>query len=96
MAVGIDPGQRYQSGTFDLHPGDVLVAYTDGVTDTLDFGGKKFGKMRLRGAVLEALKQDPRAGAPAILERIFWEIRQFAGLLERPDDQTVVVMRVAE
>src|SRR6185369_7711707 len=29
MAVGIDPTQRYQRGTYDLHPGDVILAYTD-------------------------------------------------------------------
>jgi sigma-B regulation protein RsbU (phosphoserine phosphatase) len=96
MAVGIDPGQRYASATFDLHPGDVLVAYTDGVTDTLDFGGKRFGKARLRQAVLAALAEDAAAPAAKVVERVYWELRQFAGLLERPDDQTAVVMRVGE
>src|SRR5262249_38804111 len=33
MALGIDPTQRYQRGTYDLHPGDVALLYTDGVTD---------------------------------------------------------------
>src|SRR5690606_34432825 len=31
MAVGIDPTERYQRGTYDLRPGDVFLAYTDGV-----------------------------------------------------------------
>jgi phosphoserine phosphatase RsbU/P len=96
MVVGIDPSQRYQRGTYDLQRGDVLVAYTDGLPDTLDFSGKKFGKARLRQAVLIALAADGDAPATKIVEHIFWELRQFAGILERPDDQTVVVVRVRE
>jgi phosphoserine phosphatase RsbU/P len=94
--VGIDPSQRYQRGTYDLQRGDVLVAYTDGLPDTLDFSGKKFGKARLRQAVLTALAADGEAPAAKIVEHIFWELRQFAGILERPDDQTVVVLRVRD
>ncbi|MBX3376324.1 MAG: SpoIIE family protein phosphatase [Phycisphaeraceae bacterium] len=94
MAVGIDPSQRYQRGTYDLHAGDVLIAYTDGVTDTLNFSGKKFGKQRLRQAVLRLLSEEPGASAARIADHIYWELRQYAGILERPDDQTVVVVRV--
>lgn len=96
MVVGIDPSQRYQRGTYDLHRGDVLVAYTDGLPDLLDFSGRKFGKTRLRQAILTAIAREPQASATAIIEHIFWELRQFAGILERPDDQTVVVIRVRE
>lgn len=94
MAVGIDPSQRYQRGTYDLRSGDIFLAYTDGVTDMLDFNGKKFGKPRLIQTVRELLSQEPDATAARIVERLFWQLRQFGGILERPDDQTVVVVRV--
>jgi sigma-B regulation protein RsbU (phosphoserine phosphatase) len=94
MAVGIDPSQRYQRGTYDLHASDVLVLYTDGVTDVQDFNGKRFGRARLRQAVLDFLAQDRDASAGKIVDHIFWSLRQYGGLRERPDDQTVVVLRV--
>jgi sigma-B regulation protein RsbU (phosphoserine phosphatase) len=94
MAVGIDPAQPYQRGTYDLRAGDVFVAYTDGVTDTLDFSGKKFGKQRLRQVVLKLLADEPGSSAGSIADHILWHLRQFAGILERPDDQTLVVVRV--
>jgi phosphoserine phosphatase RsbU/P len=94
MAVGIDPEQRYQRGTYDLRHGDVVLAYTDGATDVQSFEGKKFGKARLRQAVLDLLAREPEAAAARIVEHVFWELRQFGGLLDRPDDQTVVVVRV--
>ncbi len=96
MAVGIDPSQQYQRGTFDLRVGDVLVAWTDGITDTLDFQGRRFGKLRLRQALLAILGAEPRATAARVVEHVFWELRQFAGVRERPDDQTIVVVRVKD
>lgn len=94
MVVGVDPTYKYAKGLFDLKPGDTLVAYTDGVTDATNFQREKFGKKRLREAVVAAAGESPRAPASHIAERIFWELRQFAGLSQRPDDQTVVVLRV--
>src|SRR5262249_15780634 len=63
MVVGIDPSQRYQRAVFDLKPRDVIVAYTDGLCDTTNFGGERFGKKRLRAAVLRALTENPEATA---------------------------------
>jgi serine phosphatase RsbU (regulator of sigma subunit) len=93
MVVGIDRSQRYQRAVYDMHAGDVLVAYTDGVVDTVNFGREKFGKKRLRACLLEILKQEPKASANRIAEHIRWSLRQFAGLAQRPDDETIVVVR---
>ena len=93
MVVGIDRSQRYQRAVYDMHPGDVLVAYTDGVVDTVNFDRQKFGKKRLRACILEILKTNPKATATDITEHIHWSLRQFAGLAPRPDDETIVVMR---
>lgn len=96
MVVGIDPSQRYQRAVFDLKPRDVLVAYTDGVTDAVNFQGQRFGKHRVREAILAALRDDPEATAAKVVERLVWELRQFAGLSPRVDDKTIVAMRVRE
>ncbi|MBN8598812.1 MAG: SpoIIE family protein phosphatase [Planctomycetes bacterium] len=93
MVVGIDRSQRYQRAVYDMHPGDVLVAYTDGVVDTVNFDRQKFGKKRLRACILEILTSKPKATAAEITEHIHWSLRQFAGLAPRPDDETIVVMR---
>lgn len=96
MVVGIDPSQRYQRAVFDLAPNDMLVAYTDGVVDATNFNGERFGKKRLREAVLRALQEKPESSATELVERILWESRQFTGLAPRPDDKTLVVLRVLE
>ena len=94
MVVGIDRSQRYQRAVYDLQPGDVLIAYTDGMTDQTNFRKEKFGKKRLRQAILDTLASEPEATAAAIAERLLWHLRQFAGLAPRADDETLVVVRM--
>ncbi|NUQ68470.1 MAG: SpoIIE family protein phosphatase [Phycisphaerales bacterium] len=96
MVVGIEPTQRYQRAVFDLKPRDVLIAYTDGLPDTRNFQGERFGKKRLRAAVLHILAAEPDASAARIVEQILWHLRQFAGLTPRPDDTTILAVRVLE
>ena len=94
LVLGLDPSQRYQLSVYDMHPGDVLVAYSDGVPDVRDFSGRRFGRQRLHRAVIDALKQDPQATAEAIAHHVLWEVRRFGGLSMRHDDQTLLVLRL--
>ena len=95
MVVGIDPTQRYQRAVFDLRPGDVIFAYTDGLSDASNFDGHRFGKQRIRDALLRCLTEKPQASASDIVERVLWELRQFVGLSKaRSDDKTVLAVRV--
>lgn len=96
LVMGIDPDQPFEAATEDLRPGDVLVAYTDGLVDARSFQGERFGRARLQQAVLNGLTMQTRATAAIILERVFWELRSFTGLRGQTDDQTVVIVRVLE
>lgn len=94
MVIGVDPGQVYQRASFDLREGDVLVIHTDGLTDVVDFEGRKFGKQRVRQALLDVLRAEPDADANRIADHLIWEHRRFAGLSPRTDDTTLIVLRV--
>ncbi|MFO0832901.1 MAG: GAF domain-containing SpoIIE family protein phosphatase [Phycisphaerales bacterium] len=95
MVVGIDPHQRYQRAVFDLRPGDVIFAYTDGLSDASNFDGQRFGKQRIRDTLLRCLTEKPQAAAADIVERMLWELRQFIGLSRnRSDDKTLLAVRV--
>lgn len=94
MALGIDPSQRYQLGQFDLRPGDVVLTYTDGLTDATDYENRKFGRDRVKAAVLGLLADQRDATAGEIAEHLVRELRQFCGLRAANDDVTLVVLRV--
>lgn len=96
MVVGIEANQRYQRAIFDLRPRDVVVAYTDGLVDAINFNRERFGKKRLRAAILKALAANQELTAAELVEAIHWEVRQFTGLAPRPDDSTLVVVRVKD
>jgi len=96
MVVGIDPQQKYQRAIYDLKPGNIIIAYTDGVLDAANFQGERFGKVRLRDAVIRTLTNHPEATASEFVDKVLWEIRQFVGLSNRSDDITILAVRVLE
>ncbi|MGH7132364.1 MAG: PP2C family protein-serine/threonine phosphatase [Phycisphaerales bacterium] len=96
MALGIDGDQAYQTSSHQLRPGDVLLAYTDGLPDAADFENRKFGKDRVRETVAALLAAEPGASAQRVVEHIAWTLRQFCGVRLSVDDVTLVVVRVRE
>ncbi len=78
-----------QDDRLDLESGDVLVLYTDGVTDALNADGEEFGEQRLFDVV--------RASAGASAQEILWAITGalagFIGDTEQADDVTCVVIK---
>jgi sigma-B regulation protein RsbU (phosphoserine phosphatase) len=96
MLVGIDAAQRYERAAFDLHPGDILVAFTDGVTDALNFDNQKFGRARLEQAISQRLADDAHASAEDLASHVLWSVRRYVGLRPLTDDFTLVVTRVTQ
>lgn len=88
--VGILPRSQYQSDRVVLREGDVLVAYTDGVTDAQNSLREEFGKELLYQAVEDALSLT----AVEIGERVSERLRVFVGESPQFDDITLVIMKV--
>jgi serine phosphatase RsbU (regulator of sigma subunit) len=89
MVLGVDPNEKYTQSLVDLRRGDILLLYTDGLTDAMDFEQKTFGRQRL----MEAF----RAGGPTaevVAQNILWNMRKFAGLTRRTDDVTMIVAKM--
>ncbi len=96
LVIGVLPDEQYTMHTITLKPGDVFIAYTDGITDATNFNIDRFGKVRLRESILEFLNETPDANAKEVLERIFWSMRQFVGLADQADDETLVVVKISQ
>src|SRR5437899_6983466 len=72
-----------------MNPGDVLVIYTDGVTEAPDQAGEEFGEARL----IEVLRAQPNAPVQEMLSLILAEVQRFSGACQA-DDLTLVIARV--
>jgi serine phosphatase RsbU (regulator of sigma subunit)/predicted enzyme related to lactoylglutathione lyase len=71
-----------------LHPGDVVVLYTDGVTESWNEAGEEFGDGRL----IEAVERSRERPAQAILEAVVDDLRTFSPHEQR-DDITLIVAK---
>jgi sigma-B regulation protein RsbU (phosphoserine phosphatase) len=89
MVLGVDPNEEYKQAIIDLKSGDILLLYTDGLPDAMNFQQETFGRQRL----LEAFKKGG-ATAEAVAQNILWELRKFVGMARRTDDITMIVVRV--
>jgi sigma-B regulation protein RsbU (phosphoserine phosphatase) len=70
-------------------PGDVLVAFSDGITEAINNVGEEFGEDRL----LECIKTHRELQPKHLLERVFETVRQFSGDSTQYDDLTALVLR---
>jgi hypothetical protein len=90
VPLGVIAGARYEVQRVAIRDGDVLVAYTDGVTEAENSAGEEFGVERL----YEAIKDSLARPASGIVEEVRWRVRQFAGLISAQDDFTLVIVKV--
>ncbi len=89
MVLGVDPDEPYRQSAIDLLSGDILLIYTDGLTDAMNFKQQTFGRPRL----METFAKGGES-ADAVAESILWELRNFIGLAKRSDDVTMIVARI--
>ena len=71
-----------------MQPGDIFVAYSDGVTEPENEFGE-FGEDRL----IALIKEHRRKPLPRIAEIVTGELADWIGAAEQPDDVTIVLAR---
>ncbi len=81
---------KYTARTTELHPGDVLIWYTDGIVECENEAGEEYGEKRFRSAIRRASHLDPAE----MREVVVGESHSFFGERARKDDITMVFARV--
>jgi len=89
MILGILPMAQYQEANVTLDPGDVLVLFSDGVTEEADPDDNQFGEERLANIVAE-LSNRPAA---EIVQEVHRAVHAFTQGAPAADDITVVIAR---
>ncbi|GLX05327.1 PP2C family protein-serine/threonine phosphatase [Microbispora sp. NBRC 16548] len=87
-AVGLHPDSEFRLAEVRLDPGDVLLAYTDGVTDSRDPEGEFYGEDRL-----SALVRGLAGTSLGLLERVEADVRAHLRDGEQYDDITMLALR---
>jgi sigma-B regulation protein RsbU (phosphoserine phosphatase) len=82
MALGVLPDMHWEQKIVKFNPGDLLLLYTDGITEAQDVEGRFFGSQRLL-KIARALHGRP---ALAVQDAILSEVNCFCGAAPRADD----------
>jgi len=90
--IGIDTTLTWAQEVVSLRSGDVILAYTDGLHEAMNFQSEPFGFERVEEALLAAIGQGQ--SAEGTVKHVLWEMRRFAGLQTRLDDLTLIAIRV--
>jgi len=88
--IGMFPQARYEEGTIDLRPGDVLAVFTDGVPEALNPSDEEFGEERLKSLLGQLI----RLPVEEMSSRITQELKNWIQDAAQYDDLTFVLMKV--
>ena len=88
--LGLFAEVEYEEAHVDLRSGDLLVAFTDGVTEALNAGGEEFGEERLKDLLRGAVGATAEEVSATLAERM----REWGAGAEQHDDLTFVVVAV--
>ena len=88
MPIGVDEDAFWMQAEVQIHPGDVLLLYTDGIPDAQNSAGEHFKDSSLIGVAQEGMGTSAHEIQRALLE----SIQEFVGDAPQFDDITLLVV----
>jgi sigma-B regulation protein RsbU (phosphoserine phosphatase) len=88
--IGIFPDADFEQETVRLGPGDLLLAYTDGIVECVNEYGEEFGQERL----VELVHRHSELSADDLQKIVVDNVLDWAYEEERDDDMTLIVARI--
>jgi sigma-B regulation protein RsbU (phosphoserine phosphatase) len=80
---------QYEKETVSVQPGDIIVAFTDGVPEVENKAGQEFGT----GALVQFIRENSHMGATELTASLFDHIREFSQNKKYRDDFTLVLLK---
>jgi sigma-B regulation protein RsbU (phosphoserine phosphatase) len=87
--VGLFEAAQFEEETVQLSPGDVLLVFSDGVSEALSAEGEEYGEAR----IVATAERNPGAAPGDLLQAIFADVRAFTRGAAQSDDITALVLR---
>jgi sigma-B regulation protein RsbU (phosphoserine phosphatase) len=89
LVAGIVPSYPFEETSIPILPGEVLILFSDGITEAMNNNEEEFNEDRLMEVILKNRNESPQK----LIEIIFKEIRIFSGSAEQMDDMTIVIIK---
>lgn len=88
-ALGLHATSGYQKQSIEMHPGDLLLVYSDGLTEARSEEGEFFGEKRL----MDLLSENKDSNSEAIGKNILAVIDRFTGHARQNDDLSMILLK---
>lgn len=92
LVLGVERDVEYEIETLDLSSEDVLLFYTDGLTDAINYEGSSWGREKM----LKALLRHVDGSAEQIVGNLLRYRRRFVGLAKQIDDTSVIAVKITK
>jgi sigma-B regulation protein RsbU (phosphoserine phosphatase) len=89
MPLGLFCDQQFTAESADLAPGDMLVLFTDGISEAQDAGGTEYGVAKLQTLIRDGKFNSPEKLIEACRDCLY----EFRGAGERADDETLLAIQ---
>lgn len=89
LLVGVMENACYEKGKITLEAGDILLIYTDGVTEAMDRGGHEYGRRQLHQCLIEHRNES----SEEIMSQIISDIKSHADGASQSDDITLMIIK---
>ena len=90
IALGVIDEVELQEVEIELTSGDIIVLYTDGVTEAIDENEEQFGQEKL----IRVISENRNLSAHGIIGRVDEKVKEFAGKQSQFDDITLIILKV--
>lgn len=88
IPIGIDPDYIYLVDSIIFNKGDILVIYSDGITEAINEEEQEFGEMRL----IDLILQNRNEKSLEIINKIYKAINNYSGSVSQQDDMTIIII----
>ena len=89
IPIGIIPDAKYEGATVTFEKGDVLVIYSDGISESVNERDEEFGVERM----IEVIRKNIDRSASGLRDRIDEALSRFVGTAAPVDDMTLVIVK---
>jgi len=89
LPLGMFTGQKYKPRSVSLNPGEMVILFTDGITESRNEDNQEFSEDRL----IASIKNHRKASSQEILSKIQKEVEEYTRGMEPMDDMTLVIIK---
>ncbi len=89
LVLGMLPEYPYEEDTISIQPGEIVVIYSDGVTEAENLLEDQFGEERL----MRLISENKDLSSNELMKKIYDEVKKFEGNKDQEDDITLVIIK---